>query len=310
MRRRDDVLATLREMIVNGVHFGRIAPGDRLPSARRMAKQLKADARVIRSAYESLERDGVVARRTGARGYFAALGTGRPGRPVPASEWIVSVISDAIERGISVRQFLDHARHSLDVVHSRTVCLECNDDHLTWLCGELEDDYGFMSRAINTRSSHDIMADPELERSDIIVTTSAHALLANSIGERLGKPVVLVTLRPDMVAEMTRLLDRGLVYFLCTDPHFEVKVRQLYSGVGNLDNIRTVLVGRDNPDSIPDGAPVWVMRRARERLGRIPPQIQPLNTARLFSPDTRTELLAHLVRANLAAASATQVRVQ
>ena len=305
MRRRDDVLPSLREMLVNGVHFGRLSAGDRLPSARKLAHTLSADARVIRTAYTRLEAEGMVVRRPGARGYFVSLGHSSPGRAMPRSEWIVGVVSDAVERGISVKQFMDHARSSLDVVHARTACLECNDDQLAWLCGELEEDYGFISRAVDTRTlARDGDGDPEVERSDIIVTTSAHATLAKTLGRKLGKPVVMVTLKPEIVSEVTELLEKEAVYFLCSDPAFETKVRELYNGVGNLDNIRTVVVGRDNPEAIPENAPVWVMRRARTKLGGIPAHIRPLNTARIFSRETRAELLAHLVRENLAAAAA------
>ena len=305
MRRRDDVLPSLREMLVNGVHFGRLSAGDRLPSARKLARTLSADARVIRNAYSRLEADGMVTTRAGARGYFVALGHSSREQSVPRSEWIIGVVSDAIDRGISVKQFMDHARSSLDVVHARTVCLECNDDQLQWLCGELEEDYGFVSRGLDTRTlTRGSEEHAEIERADIIVTTSMHAILARSLGRKLGKPVVLVTLKPEIIAQVTELLANGVVYFLCSDPAFEIKVRELYNGMDNLDNIRTVVVGRDDPASIPEGAPVWVMRRAREKLGGIPPHIRPLNTARIFSSETRSELLAHLVRENLAAASA------
>ncbi|MDQ2890860.1 MAG: GntR family transcriptional regulator [Gemmatimonadota bacterium] len=305
MRRRDDVLASLRELIVNGIHFGRIAPGDRLPSARQLSRQLDADARVVRDAYLRLEQEGMVARRPGSRGYFAALGRVESGHAMPAPEWIVSVISDAIDRGISVKQFLDHARSSLESVHTRTTCMECNEDQLSWLCGELEDDYGFITQSVNTRlPAGDIENDPEVHRSDIIVTTSSHALLAQALGNKLRKPVVVVTLKPEIIAEVTQLLERGAVYFLCTDPLFETKLLELYSGVGNRHNIRTVRVGRDDPSAIPAGAPVWAMRRARAQLGEIPAHVRPLNTARIFSTDTREALLAHLVRANLAGSAA------
>ena len=304
MRRRDDVLPSLREMLVNGVHFGRLSAGDRLPSARKLARTLRADARVIRTAYRQLEAEGMVEHRPGARGYFVSLGHSSSGRPAPRSEWIVGVVSDAIERGISVKQFVDHASSSLDVVHARTVCIECNDDQLEWLCGELEEDYGFISSGVDTRTlSRDCDGDSKVAAAAVIVTTSAHATLAKSLGRKFGKPVVLVTLKPEIVTEVTQLLETGEVYFLCSDPDFEVKVRELYSGVGNLQNIRTVVVGRDNPDTIPEGAPVWVMRRARAKLGGIPSHIRPLNTARIFSRETRAELLAHLVRENLGAAA-------
>jgi DNA-binding transcriptional regulator YhcF (GntR family) len=290
---------------MNGVHFGRIANGDRLPSARQLSAELGADARVVTAAYEALEREGIVTRRPGARGFFASIRRASTGRPIPSAEWLVSVLADTIGHGISVRQFTDFARSSLESVHVHTTCLECNDDQLRWLCGELEDDYGFVTHAVDTRALRNAVDENlQIERSDILVTTSAHASEAKKLGDRLHKPVVLVTLKPEIIAEVTELLSQGPLYFLCTDPRFVTKIKELYAAVENRFNIRTVLLGRDDPNDIPSGAPVWVMRRASEQLGGVPAHIRPLNTARIFSPETRKELLSHLVRANKAASAA------
>ncbi len=123
---------------------------------------------------------------------------------------------------------------------------------------------------------------------------------------RLGKPLVLVTLRPEIVVEVARLLTAGPVYFLCTDPRFPAKVRHLYGGIANAANVRPVVLGVDDPTDIPSGAPTWVMRTAIERLGSVPSHVRVLSTSRIFSSDTTRELLSHVVRANLAAADAIQ----
>lgn len=184
------------------------------------------------------------------------------------SEWIVSVLAEAIGHGITVKQFMKNARGSLESVHFHTACLECNDDQLRWLCGELEDDYGFVSHAVNTQTlSRKPYENPEVEHSDILVTTSAHASEVRALGERLRKPVVLVTLKPEIVAEVTQPLLAGPVYFLCTDLRFAAKLKELYRGLEYAANVRAVVLGTGNPENIPEGAPVWVMRRATEQLG-------------------------------------------
>ncbi|HEY8309353.1 MAG TPA: hypothetical protein VIG47_02295, partial [Gemmatimonadaceae bacterium] len=166
-------------------------------------------------------------------------------------------------------------------------------------------DYGFVGHTVNTRTLRDeVDENLQIERSDILVTTSAHASEVKILGDRLRKPVVLVTLKPEIIAEVTELLSQGPLYFLCTDPRFVTKIRELYGGLANTFNIRTVLLGRDEPNDIPPGAPVWVMRRASEQLGGVPAHIRPLNTARIFSAETRKELLSHLVRLNVAASAA------
>lgn len=311
MRRRTDVIATLRERIINGVHFGRIAAGDRLPSARQLAVELDADPRVVTGAYAELERGGMVSRRPGARGYFAVVHRAPTGSVVPSTEWIVDTLAQGITRGVPLGRFIEHARRSLETVRLRIACVECNDDQRRWLCGELEDDYGFTAQsfdATEVRDRHSL--PPQLEQVDLMVTTVAHASDVRPIAEQLGKPLVLVTLRPEIVAEVSRLLATGPVYFMCTDPRFVPKLHALYRGTPGAANVRPVLLGRDDPLSIPEGAPAWIMRTASEALGGIPPHLNTLSTARIFSEATARELVSYLVRANLAAADAIHTAVR
>jgi DNA-binding transcriptional regulator YhcF (GntR family) len=310
MRPRTDVLSTLRERIVNGVHFGRLAEGDRLPSARQVAAELDADPRVVAAAYDTLARDGMVVRREGSRGYFVALGRTPAGDVAPSAEWLIEMLTQGIARGVPVARFVDHARQSLETVRLRTACVECNDDQVRWLCGELEDDYGLASHALEVGAMTARDVPSEVAEADLIVTTVAHAAEVRPFAERLGKPLVLVTLRPDVVAEVTRLLAAGPVYFLCTDVRFAGKLRALYRGVPHGDRVKPVVLGMRDAGDIPRGAPTWVMRTAREALGHVPAHLRELPTARIFSPETTRELLSHLVRANLAAASAVRAAVR
>jgi DNA-binding transcriptional regulator YhcF (GntR family) len=303
MRRRTDILNTLRERVVNGVHFGRLAAGDRLASARQVALELDTDPRVVAAAYDALVQEGMVARRAGSRGYFVALDRTPAGAVAPSASWLVETLTQGIARGIPVARFVEHARQSLETVRLHTLCLECNDDQLRWLCGELEDDYGFTSHALDVTAVAASLP-PAAARADLVVTTVAHAAAVRPLATRLGKPLVLVTLRPAIEAEVARLLAVGPVYFLCTDVRFGAKLRALYRGVPHAERVRPVVLGVHDPAAIPAGAPTWVMRTARERLGAVPPQVRELATARIFSPETTRELLSHLVRANLAAASA------
>ena len=302
MQRRTDVLTTLRERVVNGVHFGRLARGDRLPSARQTALELGADPRVVTAAYDALVREGMVARRASSRGYFVALDRTVAGAVVPSAEWLVETLREAIARGVPVSRFVEHARRSLETVRLHTVCVECNDDQTRWLCGELTDDFGFVSHALDVRAVRGARALPaELAHADLLVTTVAHATEVRPLAERLGKPLVLVTLRPEVISEVARLLASGPVYFLCTDLRFVPKLRAMYRGVPHADRITPVVLGMRGPADIPAGAPTWVMRSASDQLGGIPAHVNALPTARIFSGETTRALLSYLVHANLAA---------
>ena len=109
------------------------------------------------------------------------------------------------------------------------------------------------------------------------------------------------------LAHLAALHDRGVllaagpVYFIGTDPRFADAVRRAFAGTGRDANVRPVIAGRDDVSALPAGAPAYVMRTARERLGGVPPQLRALSTLRAFDAEARRAILRFIVRANLAA---------
>jgi GntR family transcriptional regulator len=52
--------------VKEAVASGLMAPGDRLPSVRELARELAINPNTVARAYEALERDGVIVRRQGS----------------------------------------------------------------------------------------------------------------------------------------------------------------------------------------------------------------------------------------------------
>jgi GntR family transcriptional regulator len=339
MRRRSDVAETLRQHVISARHFGTLPADSRLPSARTLAAELRADPRVVAAAYRELEREGLVERRPPSRAFFAlpgrapervlarpadpALAESGPGR-ARADDWLADVLAQALERDIPVPAFPEHARRAVETLRLRAACVECNTDQLVWLCREVREDYGIETAGIEadvasaalselgadgTAGRSDPMADArtlplELRRADLLVTTPAHAPMVQALAERTGKVCVVATQRADLVAELERLLARGPVYFVGTDPRFASKLRALFAISARPDHVRPVILGQDGPEQIPAGAPAYVMRTARDRLGGVPAHVRVLSTLRAFSRETRIELLRYVVRVNGHAAAA------
>src|SRR5690606_42155468 len=65
-----DISEALRQQILSALHFRTLGPGRRLPSARRLAAELRADPRVVLAAYRGLEREGLVERRPPSRAFY------------------------------------------------------------------------------------------------------------------------------------------------------------------------------------------------------------------------------------------------
>lgn len=140
------------------------------------------------------------------------------------------------------------------------------------------------------------------------MTTSFHVDAVRRTAERLGKPWVAVSLRADLVAEITRALAAGPVYIVGTDPRFAEKVREMFAGAPGGGNVRPLVVGRDDLSEIPPDAMLHVMSRAREHvrddplLDRVPP------LERTLSLDSARALLRFVVEANVAAMAGTSSR--
>ena len=54
------------QRVKEAVASGLMAPGDRLPSVRELARDLAINPNTVARAYEALERDGVIVRRQGS----------------------------------------------------------------------------------------------------------------------------------------------------------------------------------------------------------------------------------------------------
>jgi len=213
----------------------------------------------------------------------------------------VRVLIEAREREIPPIAFPERVRRCLETLPLRAVCIAGNRDQLYQLCQELEEDYGLESYSLDPESTDTEAARKALTRADIIVSTSLHATVAHSLGEQWRKPVVVTRLRADIMADLTRTLARGPVYFIATDPKFAEALHTIFAPAGLEHNVRLVIIDRDGLEGIPEGAPVTVMRGAESQIAGTALAGRATIHQRVFSEDTARELLTLIVRANMAA---------
>jgi hypothetical protein len=140
----------------------------------------------------------------------------------------------------------------------------------------------------------------------VIVTTAYHAPQARRLGRRLRRPVIVVTLDPHFVGEIRSLLERGRVWWICTDPRFAAKVPRMFPGAA----VEPLVLGRGALEAVPTDAAVYATRRAAERLpprwhrGRV------VTIPRVFSVETARALLELQVAHNLRAIRAAAVHAR
>jgi hypothetical protein len=301
-RRQEAIAEAVRQRVISGLSFGSLREGQRLPSARVLAREFRADPRSVVAALRRLEAEGLLVRRPPSRAYYVARRPGVGKITGPGEAWLTEVLLGALSRGVPVPQFAEYVHRAVATLRLRAVCLECNRDQQQWLCRELHESFGLEAAPLELAQAEDQAAD--LHRADLLVTTSAHADEVRTLAERFGKPCIVASLRQDLSDEIRRLLSAGPLYFVGTDRRFAEKLRRDFEGVPGADNLRTVVLGEDDPAAIPAGAPAYVMRTAREELGGPPAQVRALATLRAFSTQTAHAILSFVVQENVRAAAA------
>lgn len=296
--RRPEVLDSLRQRIVAGLHLGVLKAGDRLPSLRRVAAEAHADPRVVLTAYRRLAVEGLVSLRPRS-GVFvrAALAPGDSRLPEVAS-LVVDVFLRGLALGIAPTALRQQARACLDTVATRAACFECNDDQIHSLCRQVQDDYGFDAAGIDAAGLE--RGDPlpaHAATADVILTTAFHAAQARRLGRRLRRPVIVATLDTAFVTAVRHMLEHGRVWWICTDPRFAAKIPRMFPGAA----VAPLVLGRDPLDVIPDGVTVYATARASERLPPRWRRQRAVTIPRVFSAETARALLEFQVGRNLRA---------
>jgi hypothetical protein len=300
--RREAIAEAVRQRVISGLSFGTLRAGQRLPSARVLAREFDADPRSVLGALRRLEAEGLLVRRPPSRAYYLARRDGVGRITGPGDAWLTEVLLGALSRGVAVPLFADFVHRRVATLRLRAACLECNIDQQQWLCRELRESFGLETRPFEVARAEE-QAD-ELARADLLVTTGAHGDQVRKLATRLDKPCVVASLRQDLTEEIRRLLRAGPLYFIGTDPRFAEKLRREFAGVPEGDHLRMVVLGQDDPGAIPPGAPAYVMRTARDVLGGPPSQVRTLPSLRAFSAETGRAILGFMVRENDRAAAA------
>lgn len=301
-RRRDHIADTLRQRLLSGLHLGELKHGQRLPSARDLAREMAADPRVILAAYRVLEQEELVELRPRSGIFLTATDSSAGGLQRRTHDWMVELLLEAVERGIPAPQFPERLRRSLETLRLRVACIECNVDQIDELSHELHTTYNFDVSGVDLYAMLESARLPkEVRQADLLVTTHFHAHEVQPIATQLGKPLIVAELLVDGFAEVARRLAEGPVYYVVVDPRFAKKLGKIFTAASGAADLRVLIQGRDDLDEIPAGAPVYLTRLVRERLPARSPLTPPILPARVFSPETSRLLFTFIVRANSAA---------
>jgi len=299
---RELIVETLRGRVLRGVQAGTLSVGDRLPTSREIAAEFGVDYRLVIAAYKALAAEGLVDLRPRGGIYVADAGAPRGGVPPLPESWLADVLTEGLAREIPGPELHEWLRRSVETLRLRAVAITSTTDQGHGLCRELRDDFGLEADALLADSVRGSSPPPlPLRRADLVVTTDAHAEWVRALAADQRKSVIVIEVRPELAGGEWALLLRRPVYAVVASVEFGEMLRRFYAQVPGIENLRIVVLGRDDLQQIPAGAPTYVTQRVRAELGdtRIPGRILP--AARTIAARSAREIFTFIVRSNLEA---------
>lgn len=301
---RETIAELLRGRILRSLHARALASGDRLPSAREVGAEFETDHRIVLAAYRELAAEGLVELRQRGGIYVAPRDDALI--PTPGVDWMVETLLQGLGREVPIVEFHDWFRRSVDTLRIRAVAVQGSRDQIAGMCRELFDDYGVEATGLDAAELHNPSAATiaDLRRVDLLVTTPGYETVVRRVGQRVGVPVVIADVRPDLLGGEWRMLLRQPVYVVVSDERFGTVLKQFFADIpGAAENLRMLVVGRDGLRDIPADAPVYVTRAAQDALAGAPIGGRIVPSARVFSVDAARDLVSFIVRANVDALS-------
>lgn len=297
-----DITEALRGRVLRALQAGAVTHGDRLPSARDLTREFDVDHRLILSAYRQLADEGLVELRQRGGIYVVAPAGGRALPPLPEG-WVADLLTQGLAREIAGPELHEWLRRCTETLRLRAVAIATTSDQTYGLCRELRDDFGLESDAVSAEELSDasLPLPFHVRRADLLVTTEAHADRVRQLGADLKRPVTVIQLRPDLTVGEWALLLRRPVYAIVATTEFGDMLRRFFAEVPGVENLRVLVLGTDDLESIPDGAPTYVTQRVRRDLAGVKMRGRILPAARTISMQSAREIFDFIVRANLEA---------
>ena len=292
----------LRRRIQDLLNAGALAPGDRLPSSRAVAEEFDVDPRAVQAAYRILAGERLVDLRPRS-GIFVRQPRIELDHAGASVRWLTEIFSTALSRDIPAPQLLDLLERALASRVITVATVASTVDQNEGMCRELREDYAVRAVCVSADAIQEGGSWPlELQDVDLLVTTETHAVGVSAIARQRGIPVIIVSVRRDIMSPAYRKLLVQPAFMVVADPRFIPIARRYFSSVPGGGNLTYLVAGRDALDVIPRLAPVYITAAARHVVGpvKIPGKVIP--NARILAPESAREILAFVVRRQLESA--------
>lgn len=276
-----DSTARVRGYLVAALHSGRLKPGDRVLSVRRLADTLRLDRKTVHRAYRKLGAEGLLEMRSGSGTFVVDTGTPTAARP-RASELVVAVNrcrALAGELGLTPPEFARflHAHFDDGLRDVPLAISECNREQV--------DIFGLELRhALGIRPRPALLADLRVRPREVlgpargIVSTDFHREEIQELVAPLGIAVYLVSLEPSVPRLLVEFAERGPLIMVVFDrsfaPDFLRFLAQLEIAPETLDRFR-IVEPQDAPAAFRDarqGGGVYVSPLVQKAMESVVPE--------------------------------------
>ncbi len=270
-----------------------------------MGGEFDVDPRVALAAYQTLAEEGLVVLKPRS-GVFVAPATVLSEERPPSSDFLADTLVAAVVRGFSLARFTDDLRIAALGRRLRATVIASTSDQAQGLSRELKVDYGFETTTLLVEDLKEKTSiRSAIQRAHLIITTKLSEKEVSEVIEPLGKQAMVVNIRPAFVEkEWKELFRSGRAYIVAADPRFLDVARMYLAKAMDMQNVRMLIVDRDDLTAIPPQAPTYVTEAARQKLGKfhIPGRLIP--PPRLLAENSVRTLVAFIVKMNLEQAGA------
>lgn len=301
---RRDHLERVRSYLVAALHSGRLRPGDRVPSVRRMAALTGMDRKTAHRAYVKLAREGLLDLRVGSGTYLAEVKAG-PSRPVPTSDLLGAANrsrAEAARLGLTPTAFARFVLAALgDGLKGWPLAVtECNREQIELFALEIRTALGVRCRPV-------LVQDLEVRSREAvtdcrgIVSTDFHRDEVAKAAAPLGLPVYRIALEPAFPRTLVEHARRGPVVLVVLDRSFAPGFFRFMtdSGVDKEVMARVTVVepreARSAFRRLADDGAVYLSPLVEEAMaGKVPPHLRRCRIPRHVSAASMERLRVRL----------------
>ncbi len=229
----------LKGILKDLIHSGDLK-GGRIPPVRKLAREYGVSINTALRAYESLRREGLIAGAVG-RGTFVTASTLKTQRD-NRQELLRRVVEHALEEALSLACSIEEFSGAVDELVAekrdslsklRLAFIECNIEQLLYFTDHLDLDPHIHRLPVLLdevrKAGKETME--QLASCDIVVTSFYHAEEVRGRLGALGKPIVGVSLEPEMgtIIRIAKIPRQSTVGLVTTSEDFRRIIREILS---------------------------------------------------------------------------------